>query len=235
VGHLAGVPLQREWAAVLACGEDAVVSHRSAAAFWRLLPWDGPVEVTVAQDRRPRRRGVTVHRPASLDARDIRVRDGLRVTSPRRTILDLSPVLSLDALDRLVSEALVQRLVTARELEPVAGAKLRTVLGVARPARNAAERALLALIRRAGLPVPEVNATVGDFEVDFLWREHGVALELDGFQAHGNRRAFDRDRRKDLALRAHGLTPARIGWRQVADTPEAVVADLARLTARRAG
>jgi very-short-patch-repair endonuclease len=140
----------------------------------------------------------------------------------------------------VVSEALVLRLVAPRDLHPEPGApgaaKLRAILDAGpRPTRNEAERRLLALIRRAGLPLPDTNVRVGPWEVDLIWREQGVAVELDGFAAHGHRRAFDRDRRKDLALRAHGLEPVRIGWRQVADTPEAVVADLARLTARRAG
>ena len=235
VGHLADVPLGRETAALLACGEGAVLSHRTAAAMWRLLDVPTEVDVVVERRRRPRHEGIRVHRPAALEPRDVRLREGLRVTSPLRTIADLARVLSLDALDRVVSEALVLRLVTAQELEAVGGPKLRAVVGVARPTRNAAERQLLALIRRAGLPMPEVNVRVGRWEVDFLWREQGVAVELDGFQAHGHRRAFDRDRRKDLALRRHGLWPIRVGWRQLADTPEAVVADLARLTARRGG
>jgi very-short-patch-repair endonuclease len=90
---------------------------------------------------------------------------------------------------------------------------------------------MLALIRRAGLPLPETNVRIGPHEVDFLWRDQSVVLEVDGFRYHSSRAAFERDRLRDAELAARGLRVVRVTWRQIVDAPEAVAARLAAVLA----
>lgn len=81
--------------------------------------------------------------------------------------------------------------------------------------RSELERRFLALCRRHRLPAPEVNARVGRFEVDFLWREQRVVVETDGFQFHGSKGAFEADREKDAELKRRGFRVLRLTYRQV--------------------
>jgi very-short-patch-repair endonuclease len=99
----------------------------------------------------------------------------------------------------------------------------------AKPAltRSEAEERLLALIRSAELPEPELNVRIGRHEVDFLWRDRGLVVEVDGFRYHSSRDAFERDRLRDAELGAQGFTVMRITWRQIVGSPEAVVARIA--------
>jgi very-short-patch-repair endonuclease len=94
--------------------------------------------------------------------------------------------------------------------------------------RSEAERILRRLLRQAGLPQPQTNVKVGRYEADFLWPEHGVAIELDSWQFHGHRRAFERDRRKGLVLQAAGLDLIRLSALQIRDEPFPVIAQIAR-------
>lgn len=235
VGHLALPPLGREAAALLACGPGAALAHRSAAALWALMEAPpGVVDVAVPPGRHPAHRGIAVHRPAALDDGDVRVVEGLRVTSPRRTVFDLPPALPTRELERVVAEVQARRLVSADEL---AGGPPRVrdlVTGGPTLTRSEAERRFLSLVRRAGLPVPEANVRVAGLEVDFLWRRERVVVEIDGYAFHGHRGAFERDRRRDRALRQAGFVPIRVTWRQLEGEPEAVVADVATNLARAA-
>jgi very-short-patch-repair endonuclease len=92
---------------------------------------------------------------------------------------------------------------------------------------------MLRLLRAAELPTPRVNARVGRFEVDFLWPAHRLIVEVDGYAYHSDRRAFERDRRRDATLAAAGYLVVRITWRQLTETPEAVIARLASALAAR--
>ena len=98
--------------------------------------------------------------------------------------------------------------------------------------RSEAEERFLALVREAELPPPSVNARVHGYEVDFLWREAGLVVEVDGFQFHSSRDAFERDRRRDADLQSQGLSVLRVTWRQVVQEPYATVARTARALAR---
>lgn len=230
VGHLAHLPWGAEAAALLACGLGAVLCHWSAAAVCRAASRVEEVHVLVEHRRRLTRPGITVHRTTSLPSSDVQVRHGLPLTSPTRTILDLAPYLSTAALERLLTESFVQRLVDRDELARRATTRIGHLLddGAARITRSEAERRLLRLIRRAGLPEPETNVRVHGFEVDLLWRDARLIVEVDGFHAHGHRAAFERDRRRDQALHAAGYTTLRVTWRQIAEEPEALVALLVR-------
>jgi very-short-patch-repair endonuclease len=86
---------------------------------------------------------------------------------------------------------------------------------------------MLALVRRIGLPTPRTNVIVLGYEVDFLWPEHKLIVETDGYDAHGTRRAFERDRQRDAHLQAAGYRVIRFTWRQLEHEPEVVAARLA--------
>jgi predicted transcriptional regulator of viral defense system len=235
-------PLTRrgEWiAALLAIGEGAVLSHRSAAALWGI--WgEGdrkPVEVIVpGRNGRRRRPGIKVHRPEVLPPEELTEQDGIPVTSAARTVLDLATVLRGRQLERAVDEA--ANLCTAAELATVAyltrrpGSRaLRALLARHHPGttatRSELEERFLALCRKCGFPQPEVNVALLDYIVDFLWRGPRLVVEVDGAATHANPRAFEADRDRDGRLAVAGYRVVRFTWRDVT-TRAAVVADRVR-------
>jgi very-short-patch-repair endonuclease len=221
VGH-AGLSIEGRWmGAVLACGDGAVLSHRSAAALWGLLrPFDGPVEVSVASyGGRRRREGIRLHRCASLARRGddggplVTRRRGIPATTPARTIADLRGVVS----PRLHRRAIRQAELAGFALDP----NIRTD-----GTRSDLETDFLALCRRAGLPKPEVNVRIGRWTVDFLWPVQRLAVETDSYRFHRGAVAFEDDRARDLGLRARGLRVRRFSERQVRGEAAQVAADL---------
>ena len=104
--------------------------------------------------------------------------------------------------------------------------------GGPRLTRSEAERLLLRLIRAAQLPEPQANARVAGFEVDFLWPEQKVIVEIDGFAFHGHRAAFERDRQRDMVMRDAGYEVIRVTWRQLVEQPLRVIAHIARALGR---
>src|SRR4051812_36507603 len=175
-------------AAVLALGEKAAISHQSAAAIWGMLkPRSGPVHVTVAGNGgRKQRRGIRVHRSHSLIADFVTRRNGIPVTKPKRTLRDLHRTSPQPVFRRAVRRALDLRLIASSDLR-----------NADELTRSELERRFLALCRRHRLPLPEVNARVGPYEVDFLWRAQRVVVETDSWRHHGGRSAFQRDRARD--------------------------------------
>lgn len=243
IGHGPLTPRARAVAALRAAGSDAVLSHGTAAALWRMAPWPDAVHVTVPR-RPPRARpGLETHAVAAWERGDVRHRDGLSVTSPERTLLDLAAT-GAEGLDRAFAEAQVLRLVRGRDLarlnERAAGrpgaVALRRALDAGRrgPTRSDLERAMLAVVDAARLPRPVVNAPVGRFRPDFCWPEHRVIVETDGWAAHGHRRAFEHDRERDAELAADGYVVLRVTWRQLTEQPVLVAAQLASVLSLRA-
>jgi very-short-patch-repair endonuclease len=236
--------LARELAAVLACGQGAVASHQAAGGVWEVLPpAGGEVDVTVAGRDPGRRPGVRVHCVRALDPGDVRCRSGLPLTSPARTLLDLAETLPQRELERAVEEASIRRLVRHAELVAVlerspgrrGAARLGATLRLESepgPTRSEAEQRLLALLHAARLAPTEVNARVGRYEVDALWRPQRLVVEVDGYAYHSTRTAFERDRLRDSELQAAGYRVVRVTWRQLVDEPEAFVARLAAALAR---
>jgi very-short-patch-repair endonuclease len=239
LGVFAG-PLGDEAAALLACGSRAAISHwTTAAAFGLRERMEGePVHVVAAGGLTGRRAGVYAHRVEVLPARDVTLVHGLRMTTPARTLLDLAASTPLPRLDELVEEAEVRELVTRSELlsmldrgagRPGIGA-FRAVVGSAdEPAftRSEAEKRLLALVRAAALPLPRTNTRIAGLEVDAVWPQQRLVVEVDGFQYHGTRPAFERDRTRDARLLVAGYRVLRITWRRLVREPEAIVAILA--------
>lgn len=237
VGHRAAPPLARELGAVLALGQGACLSHRSAAEVWELLPErGGPVHVT-APGRRRDREGIFVH-SGRLDPPDVMVHQGIPLTAPAWTLIDLGGTAATPReLERAYAEAQVRRLITPVRLREAIGRAGRR-RGVARAAglldaepaltRSEAEERLLALIRAGGLPEPELNARVAGHEVDFLWRREKLVVEVDGYAFHSSRAAFERDRRRDADLQDAGLRVRRVTWVQIAHEAEALLVRLTR-------
>jgi very-short-patch-repair endonuclease len=246
VAYRSKQPFARETAAVLAIGADAVLSHRSAALVWGMCPArsGAPVEVLVPAGSAHRRDGIVAHRTKRLERRETRIREGLPVTSPARTALDIAADVSLRELERAVDEALVGRLVRYSELRAAAsqakgrrgGPLLSAVLdhrGAPTITRSEAEERFLELVRDAGLPEPEVNVHLNGYEVDFFWREQNVVVEVDGYTYHATRGAFERDRAKDATMIAAGIQVMRITWLQMERERLAVVVRVAQTLARR--
>lgn len=244
VGHAIEVPGARELAAVLACGDGAFVSHRSAAALWALTSGAADeVELSLVGRDSRLRHGMRVRRLRCLDLRDRATLRGIPVTSPARTLIDFAAGARPEELELALGEARVRRLVTDRQLSDAlerAGNRagvgaLRAALkrdGGPRLTRSEAERLLLRLIRDAKLPEPQANARVAGFEVDFLWPEEKVIVEVDGFAFHGHRAAFEHDRQRDMVMRDAGYQVIRVTWRQLVEQSLRVVAHIATALAR---
>jgi very-short-patch-repair endonuclease len=223
----------RWMAAVLACrghgeigGGDAFLSHRSAAALWRLLaPRGGPVDVAIVGEAgRTRRPGLRIHRPRTLELTMTTTRLGIPVTNPRRTLVDLRRARpnrgSAGARD--LRRAMRQAAALGLDLGPgVTPERTRSEL----------ESLFLHICRRHGIDAPEVNVRVGPFEVDFLWRDQRAIVEADGYRYHRGRVAFDDDRRRDLSLRELGFDVLRLSDAQLAEEPATVAAAVQRLLA----
>jgi very-short-patch-repair endonuclease len=200
----------------------------------------------VAHRRRLATPGIKAHRTRQLVDRDIRVCEGLPVTSPARTLLDAAEYLTTRELERELDEALtVLRIVRVPELEDVLdrahgrrGAPLLRRLLTNRThetvTRLEAEKLFLALVREAGLPEPETQVWIEGFCVDFVWREQRVIFETDGYTFHTSRSAFDRDRREDLVMKAAGWDPNRVSRDQVKYERLTVLAHVAGALARAA-
>lgn len=231
----------RWMAAVLALGPAACLSHRSAAALWGLTtPGSRWPEVTVPRGRRGRRQGLRSHQ-CDLADDEWEVVDGIPVTSPLRTVLDLAAVLSRRELERVLHELAVRGLTDRMSLWDLleryprrrGTALLRELLLSSQPegiTRNDFEEAFVALLDREGLPRPRLNADLalrGRFvEIDCLWEEQRVALELDSRGVHATPRNFESDRQRDRILLAEGWRTMRVTWRQLRDEPQEIAADL---------
>lgn len=165
--------------AILALDGRAILSHRTAATIWGIVPGrpGDPIQVTLLNARSNGRRGVEVHRQA-LETKDIRTRHGLQLTSPARTIRDLAAT-ARHELEQAINEAQIRRLVTTKELRnllalPQCGVRaLRDAIdGEPQMTRSKAERKLLSLLKQAGLPTPRTNVKVAGHEVDLHWPDH---------------------------------------------------------------
>jgi very-short-patch-repair endonuclease len=225
------------------------LSHWSAAALlglWTPLP--AVVDVTVNGDSQAASNPqVHVHRSGILEPHDVWIRQGLPVTSPARTLLDLAPTgtarqLEL-AFDRGIAERTL-RLSQVRDLLARAGGhrgrgRLAALLGRESGASTVTasqnEERLLALIRRAGLPTPQVNFPFETWKLDFYWPGAHFALEVDSHRFHSTHYRFARDRRKDNALRRATIEVMRIVDEEITERSHGLIADITRELALRSG
>jgi very-short-patch-repair endonuclease len=242
VGHQALAPLARESAALLACGEGAILSHESAAVAWSIITdYSGEVHITMIGRQLHSRAGLRIHRTSTEP--QVRRRHGLPVTSPAQTLIDLARAKS-PRLEHAFIEAHGRRLLRADELAraidrvgPKPGTRVLRELIAANASgftRSKAERKLRALLRAANLPEPLFNPIVCGHMVDCVWPTHRLVVEFDGEGFHGHRRAFETDRRRDATLVAAGYAVIRITWLRLTREPYAVLAEVAGALARRA-
>ena len=196
------------------------MSHQSAAALWGMLkPTDAPIHITLPGDGgRKRRRGITIHRSRSLIAGVSTRRDGIALTKPVRTLRDLHRSVPERVYLRAVRRALDRKLISSAQLK-----------GEEELTRSELERRMLRIFRRHRLPQPEVNARIGPYEVDFLWREQRVIVETDSWRHHADRTAFEADRARDAHLQSMGLRVLRFTHRQLTQERSAVIAALRTL------
>lgn len=233
-------------AAVLCCGPGAVLRHESAAALWEIRPPKrSEIEVSVPLGARRRHAGIVAHRRVALNAGDITRSHGIPVTSPACTLIDLAARLPQGQLERAINEA------DGRDLtDPEALRAALDAVGGARPGlaivrrtldrrtfaltESELERRFLPLARSAGLSQPETGRRLNGFRVDFHWPDLGLVVETDGLRYHRTPAQQARDRIRDQAHAAAGLTPLRFTHAQITQDPAHVQATLAAV-ARRLG
>jgi very-short-patch-repair endonuclease len=243
VGHLAFAPMANEAAALLACGSRAVISHRSAAYLWGLLDRPDEVDVTLVGVRRRPQDGLSLHYTAGLGSRDVVEKGCVRLTSAARTIVDLASEASFLQLEALIAEARAKRILRSGELERAvrrAGRRkgVRRLKAILRShaghalTRSETERLCRRLLEAAGLPQPITNQRLAGCEVDFLWPDARVVLEVDTITFHGHARAFEWDRRKTMVLENAGYHVIRVTRRQLREEPLWVIAHIARALER---
>lgn len=229
-------------AAVLICGEGAVLSHASAAALWGIGPEGrGPVDVSVRHQWGVSRSGIKARARPRLAERDVTEHHGIPVTTPVRTLVDQATELTPNRLERMVNEAdkhdLIDPEALRQALEDHAGERgvkpLRTLLD--RLTFRLSDTELEVLFRpiaaKAGLPVPLTKEMVNNYEVDFYWPDLGLVVETDGWRYHRTPSAQTRDAVRDQTHTASGLTTLRFSHYQVKYEPRHVVHILAATAA----
>jgi very-short-patch-repair endonuclease len=218
--------LGRWMAAVLACGEGAVLSHESAAALWGMqAPREGEIHVSVPLGRPRRLRGIRAHRRRNLRPADVTRRHGIPVTTPAATLVDIAPGLSGAELEEAVSQADARNVIDAEvlrraldEIPPRPGlGRLKGTLDrrTFRLTRSRLERLFLPIAARAGLGAPQTRQWVNGFEVDFFWPDLGLVVETDGLRYHRTPSQQAKDRVRDQAHLAAGMTPIRFTYAQI--------------------
>ncbi|HEY7256139.1 MAG TPA: hypothetical protein VH476_05595 [Solirubrobacterales bacterium] len=233
-------------AGVLAAGPGALLSHRSAGwlwGIWRSAP--APYEVTGPIPRRPKR-PLVVHRARRLEPEDRALVERIPVTAVPRTLLDLAASIRRDQLGRCLERAEELELfdlgpvesLLARTVGHHGHGRLRRALHLYREpwfTRSELERRVLQLIREGGVDPPATGFNVAGHELDLYWPESRVAVEIDTFETHGTRAAFERDRRRDLELRAAGVEVGRITGPRIEREPQEVLDQIRLLLARHRG
>lgn len=234
-------------AAVLTCGPEAALSHRSAAALWGIRRnHRGAIEVSVPLPCDRRRAGIRVHRRTELGPGDVTRRRAIPLTQPALTLVDLATTVTARQLEAAVNEAdkldLIDPEALRAALDAMAGHRGVPALRRQLDHRTFVltdtelERRFLPIARRARLPKPRTQARVNGFRVDFFWPELGLVVETDGLRYHRTPTQQARDRLRDQAHLRAGLTPLRFTHAQVAYEPgdvEATLGTVAHGLARR--
>ncbi len=226
-------------AAVLSCGPGAVLSHRAGGALWGLRPWQGRLDVTVPATRDPRRPGIRVHRRRSFGAT---THQGIAVTDPASTLVDLATLLAPVQLESAVNEADKLDLIDPGTLRAEID-RMRNRSGV--PALRSLldrdaftltdselERLFLPITRRSGLGRPLTGTCLNGHRVDFHWPELGLVVETDGLRYHRTPAQQAKDRRRDQDHTAAGLTALRFTHGQIKFEARRVTDTLARVADR---
>jgi very-short-patch-repair endonuclease len=227
-------------AAVLACGEGAVLSGRAAGHLLGLLkgPVPGP-EVTAPGRRRIP--GVTTRRSTTIDGRESTVFRGISVTNVPRTLVDLAAALAVHELARACHEGGVKYRTTPAQVEDVLARRpnspgagdLRAVLrGEVHVTLSELERRFMELLREDHLILPQTNRKVGGRRVDCRWPEQRLTVELDSYRYHQSRHAWEQDRRREREARARGDEFRRYTYGDVFEDPRLMLQELRVLLPR---
>jgi hypothetical protein len=246
VAHTALRPVAYGLAAVLACGPDSALSHRSAGGGWELAySVRARHEVTAPRGGGRRLATIDVYRHR-LHPDEVTVLDGVPITTVARTLLDLAAIQSPTPLAKAIERAELLGLLDLRAIDAVldrAGRRrgtgpLRAALQRYRPephfTRSELERIALAFTREHGLPAPDVNTSVLGEELDLFWPAPRVNVECDGWATHRTRTAYERDRNRDRRLQAAGIRVVRVTPTQLRTQRAEVAKDLARMLERDA-
>jgi very-short-patch-repair endonuclease len=225
-------------AAVLACGDEAVLSHDSAAVLWRIRSESsgGAIHVSVPAGGSVRQPGIVVHRRSNLTSKDVTRRHGIPVTTVICTLVDLAAREPRDPVEAAVNEADKQGFCNPEQLRSALDAMPRRP-GVA-PLRkmldyrtfvlsdSQLERFFLPIARRAGLGLPQTRRWMNSFRVDFYWPELRLLVETDGLRYHRTAAQQAVDRVRDQQHTAAGLTCVRFTHAQIRFEPDYVEATL---------
>lgn len=240
VGHVRSNPVDAAHAALLAGGERCALAGGCALVLWGIWRrWPPVLEIVTSVDVRPS--GLIVHHSTTLRRTDVRVVHGLRVTSPARTMLDTAARLRPDQLTRAINDLRLRHLLSIQQLAGVidrnpthpAVTLLRPQLEHAQPepTRSTLEDRFLPLLRRHGLPTPQINVHVAGYRVDAYFPDRRLIVELDGWGSHRSRHRFVEDRRQDLAILARtGIPTVRLPYEDVGDV---IVPELRRALSLR--
>jgi len=244
VGHPVLSDRGRCLAAVMASGRGAVVSHGAAAWLWGLLPsFPKTIDVTVSRHG-GRRSDIALHHSSTLVPEEHGRFGPIPVTALPRTLLDeaatTSPRLTWNVIDRAERRNVLDLDTIDAMLKRRAGhrgaARLRQALAIYREPgffRARSERLFRRLVKKAGLRLPLLNTWVGKFEIDAYWEEERFAVEIDGWEAHRTRRAFENDRLRQEEMKLAGIDMVPISARRIETEPAAVGRRLALLLERR--
>lgn len=218
IGPRRNDPVSRAAAAVLACGPGAVLSHASAASLWGFLArWSGAMEVTTRGKRT--RPGIRTHRCQSFQPRDVTRQRGVPTTSRARTLLDLAPSLPATQLTRVVNDARRNHHVGVDALGDVLdrnplhpGTKLLRLFidDPANPTASGLEDLFVAFIKKYDFPMPIINFNLRRKQPDAYFPQHNLIVELDGWEFHKDRQAFEEDRERDAENLRHGTPTIRM-------------------------
>jgi hypothetical protein len=237
VGHRAPSVEAGYIAAVLACGEGALLIARPAAFLWGLIKGTPPRPEVIALVKR-RVKGVQTHRVRRIDSEDATRCGGIPVTIVPRTLVDLAAVLPESPLGRACHEAEVRHGTTPDEVEAVlarlptrrgARALRRIIHGEAHVTLSKLEDCFLALLRAEGLPLPRTNRAAGAHRVDCRWLEYHLTVELDSYRYHRSRHAWETDRRREREAYARGDEFRRYTWGDVFESSTLMVSELRAL------
>jgi very-short-patch-repair endonuclease len=206
-------------AAVLWGGDKAAISHTTAGRLLRLdaIRFDG-VHLTLPPSFGRRASDLVLHRMAAAPV-DLVVVDGIRCTSATRTIVDCAGLLGDEALEVAFEQARRMGLTSASVL----ARRAEELCGRGRPGSTRVRRLLAVLLRKSSLPKPHRQAPVGRFRLDFAWPSARIACECDGFEHHGARLAWKRDRRRLAAIEATGWRIVQVTWADVTEEPDQTI------------
>lgn len=226
-------------AAVFACGEGAVLSHKTAADHWGLIRTSSPaIHVTVPRNKKPQVSDVTLHLTRDLPSQDCAVEDRIPVTSVPRTLVDLAAIARPGELIQALEHAQRLRLFDMRAMEELLGRSngrrgaralrgaLKELFEEAPDTRSPLEERFCHYCKKRKLPMPAFNVPVAGFLVDAVWLEQKVAVELDSRRHHSGIDAFEGDRKRDTKLQLAGFRIVRITDRRVKNEADEVEADL---------